>query len=260
MLTSARSGAVDATADLADPAAATQLLDDTQPDVIVNLVGLTDVDICELEPHQAYLTNTRTVENIAKWIHDSKRTTHLVHVSTDHVYDGAGPHREKNVTIRNFYAFSKYAAELAALQVPSTVLRTNFFGPSKCDSRISFTDWLYQALAAGKSLNVFSDVLFSPLSMKTLSRLVELVIRRRPRGVFNLGGREGMSKADFAFRFAGAVGLSTASLHRRSLDEAGLTAPRPRDMRMDCGFFEGFAELELPTVEAEILLVAGEYT
>ena len=53
---------------------------------------------------------------------------------------------EEQIKIRNYYAFSKYAGELAAIQVPSTILRTNFVGRSKVSHRESLTDWVYYSL------------------------------------------------------------------------------------------------------------------
>jgi len=172
------------------------------PDVIVNLVALTNVDRCEEAIDVASQMNVGVVENLAHWIEKEKPGCHLVQVSTDMVYDGAGPHGEDSVLLRNVYALSKYAGELAASKVGATVLRTNFFGRSACAGRTSFTDWIWTALRHGSPITVFDDVLFSPLSMATLSELICDVIRIKPAGVFNLGSRNGMSKADFALLFA----------------------------------------------------------
>lgn len=243
-----------------NPVAARQLLDSVSPDVIVNLVGLTNVDQCELYPNQAYLANVRTVENVVGWIKQQKTACHLIHVSTDQVYDGAGPHLEEQVALTNCYAFSKYAGELAAAQVPSTILRTNFFGRSRCTKRASFTDWLQQAQIKEEAIKVFEDVLFNPLSMASLSELIALVIDKKPRGVFNLGANGGMSKADFAFEFAARLGLSTSAISRTTVKQlTTLKAYRPKDMRMDCLRFETVMGIQLPKLHDEIIRVAKEY-
>lgn len=247
-------------ADLDDPMGANKLLENIQPEVIVNLAGLTDVDRCEARPNQAYLANARTVENVADWIKQEKTPCHLVHISTDQVYDGAGPHTEDRVTLTNYYAFSKYAGELAAASVPSTILRTNFFGRSHCAKRTSLTDWLFRSLSNGNPVQVFDDVLFNPLSMATLAAMIELVMQQKPIGVFNLGSHGGMSKADFAFAFAEELNLSTGSMMRTSTDQVTfLKTYRPKDMRMDCSKFESTLGVELPLLRNEIKRVAKEY-
>ena len=246
--------------DIGDQQATFNLLNQIRPKVIVNLIGLTDVDRCEAEPLQAYRLNVRTVENIVSWIRQETESCHLIHISTDHIYDGTSPHTEDQVALTNYYAFSKYAGELVARRVPSTIFRTNFFGRSHCVKRTSLTDWLFRALTQQESIQVFDNVLFSPLSISTLSEMLELSIRIRPVGVFNLGSHGGMSKADFAFAFAEESDLSTKVMQRVSTDQIKLIKTyRPKDMRMDCSYFENVLGLKLPSLRNEIKKVVKEY-
>jgi dTDP-4-dehydrorhamnose reductase len=247
-------------ADLSSPIEAARLLNEVLPDIIINLIGLTDVDRCETQPNQAYLVNVRTVENIVNWISEEKTTCHLVHISTDQVYDGVDQHSEESVTLTNYYAFSKYAGELAAMRVSSTILRTNFFGRSHCANRVSITDWIFHSLTNDESIQVFDDVLFSPLSMSTLSEMIKLIVQNKPIGVFNLGSNNGMSKAEFAFSFAGELGLSTVEMKHASTNQVTfLRTYRPKDMRMSSVKFENALGIKLPNLIDEIRRVAKEY-
>jgi dTDP-4-dehydrorhamnose reductase len=260
VITHARSGDADCLADLSVTDEVFKLLDKTRPEIIINLAGLTDVDRCEALPSQAYSANVHTVGNIVNWIRKKNTPCHLVHISTDQVYDGVGPHTEDTVSLTNYYAFSKYAGELAAASVPSTILRTNFFGRSHCAKRTSLTDWLFRSLSNSDSIQVFDDVLFSPLAMDTLSNMIELTIREKPVGVFNLGSHAGMSKANFAFAFAEELNLSAGVMTRTSTDQVTfLKTYRPKDMRMDCSKFENTLAIKLPFLRNEIKRVAKEY-
>jgi dTDP-4-dehydrorhamnose reductase len=255
-----RTGGADVLADLGHRGRAFELLARIHPSVIVNLVGLTSVELCQEQPNSAYLANTRTVENLAHWILQIGASCHLIQISTDQVYDGMGPHTEDEITLTNNYAFSKYAGELAAARVPSTILRTNFVGRSKVSHRESLTDWVYTSLTGGKHVQVLSDVLFSPLSMTTLAEMIQLVVKKKPVGVFNLGSHNGMSKADFDFAFAECLGLSTGTMSRIDTSQATfLKAYRPKDMRMDCSKFENTLGVKLPLLIDEIKRVAKEY-
>lgn len=246
-------------ADLRDPVATAAMLDAAQPDCIINLAALTNVEACEADPQAAYLLNVLPVENLVQWLR-GRPGHHLVHISTDQLYDGPGPHAEAQLTIRNTYALSKLAAELAAGAVPSTVLRTNFFGPSRCPGRTSFSDWLLQGLRSGAPVPVFEDVQFSPLSIASLCDLIERVVQARPCGVFNLGARDGMSKADFAFALARVFDLPADGLKRsRAADAAGLKAARPTDMRLDSSRFEHAMGLRLPALIDEIQSLRSAY-
>lgn len=246
-------------ADLSDANQVSTMLGKIKPDIIVNLAALTNVDECERNPQQAYLANVKVVENLAQWIRDGGNKCHLVQLSTDQVYDGVGPHKEDEITLPNYYAFSKYAGELAAAKIPSTILRTNFFGPSLCPGRTSLSDWLVESLRQEKPITVFDDIRFSPLSLQSLVELMELVIVRRTQGIFNLGSKEGMSKADFAFTLAEALKLPINHMSRGISDKVKLTAYRPKDMRMDSSRFEHTFGVELPTLKEEIQAAKGAY-
>jgi dTDP-4-dehydrorhamnose reductase len=246
--------------DLSDREKSYQVLDNIQPSVIINLVSLTNVELCEDQVNLAYLTNTRTVENIAHWIASSAVGCHLVQISTDHVYDGVGLHTEDNITITNNYAFSKYAGELAAIQVPSSILRTNFVGRSKVSYRESLTDWVYNAMTGNQQVQVLNDVYFSPLSITMLVEMIELVVEKKPIGIYNLGSHNGMSKADFDFAFAECLKLPTNTMTRIETSHATfLKAYRPKDMRMDSAKFENALGVKLPNLIDLIQPLTQEY-
>jgi len=255
-----RTLAADFNPDLSNYEETARALDQARPEVIINLMALTNVDRCETHPHEAYLQNVKPVENLRAWMLAADQPCHLIQISSDQVYDGMGPHSEVELTIRNQYAMSKLAAELAAEAVPSTALRTNFVGRSLREGRKSFTDWLYGALRGGEAINVFDDVMFSPLRSHTLCSCIERVISDQPLGVFNLGSHDGMSKADFAFAFAAAIGAPTTNLVRNNVSTApNLVARRPNDMRMQCEKFETRMSLKLPRLIDEIHLLAHDY-
>ena len=260
VVTHAHTTQADVMFDLSDRIKSYEILEQIQPSVILNLVSLTSVELCEEQVSRAYLTNIKTVENLTHWIALSGVDCHLVQISTDHVYDGRGLNTEDNVAITNNYALSKYAGELAANQVCSTILRTNFVGRSKVSHRESLTDWVYNSLTTAKSVQVLKDVYFSPLSIPILCEMIELVVQKKPVGTYNLGSHNGMSKADFDFAFAECLHLPTNTMTRIETSQATfLRAYRPRDMRMDSSKFENMLNVKLPHLSDLIQQLALEY-
>lgn len=246
-------------ADLTDMSQAFRVLSSAMPDTIVNLAACTNVEQCEQDLQLAYTVNVKIVEHLARWIRTFAPQVRLVQLSTDQVYNGHGPHSEDKVTLINHYAFSKYAGELAALSVGAMVIRTNFVGASRSAARQSLSDWVVSTLRAGQDMTVFEDILFSPLSMDTLSSILSELVGCPSEGVFNLGSREGMSKADFAYTLAQSLDLSTAHMRRGSVDRQASDVRRPGDMRMDVRFFEKSFGIELPTLRREIQSIASDY-
>ena len=228
------------------------------PDVVINLVGMTDVERCESHPKEAWAANVRTAEHIARAA--KVLGVHLVHLSTDQVYASAPVSMENDACPGNYYALTKYAGELAALSAGATVLRTNFFGVNLHASRRSLSDWLFSALRTNQAIQVFDDVRFSPLDMGTLCSMIEHTVRHPRAGVFNLGAHDGMSKADFAFAFADALGLSSSRFSRVSAEKSGLMdAWRPKNMCMNSSYFETTFNVQLPTLQTEIERAARDY-
>jgi dTDP-4-dehydrorhamnose reductase len=231
-------------------------LDLITPDVIINAIGLADVTECELSPDKAYAVNVQSVDNIAAWMKavQEKHRCHLIHISSDHIYCGDGPHFEDFVWPINYYALTKLAAETIAATVPSTTLRTNFFGPSlqKC-GRKGIADWVIESARRDSQISVFDDVFFSPLSVLSVCEAIELVMAKPQTGVFNLGCRDGISKADFAFLLAREMALKTSAFSRRSIDVSTQSSiARPKDMRTDSTKFARTFGWVPPTIENEV--------
>ncbi len=230
-----------------------------RPDVVVNLIAESNVDLCQVDMRRAYLANVRTVETIATVLANGPAAAHLIHISTDQVYAGPGPHTEVAAAPGNAYSLSKYGGELAAAAVGATIMRTNFVGRSRTDRRTSFSDWLVGALRRRDRFTAFVDVYFGPLHMRTLSRCIAEAVRQRHRGIFNVGCRDGASKAEFAQMLAGRLNADSAMMTLGSVHDVALSAPRPSDMRMDVRAFERTFAVELPTIDHEIGLVARDY-
>jgi dTDP-4-dehydrorhamnose reductase len=78
-----KKGTADFVFELDDWNTTCEFLTQIQPSIIVNLVGLTSVELCQHQTHAGYLANTRTVENLARWIKQSNAPPHLIQISTD---------------------------------------------------------------------------------------------------------------------------------------------------------------------------------
>ena len=93
-----------------------------QPEVLVNCVGLADVDRAEREPAAAEALNATVVRNLIRA--RPEVGFRLVHISTDYVFDGRqGDYRESDPTGPvNEYGRSKLRGEAAAASGPETLI------------------------------------------------------------------------------------------------------------------------------------------
>ncbi len=235
-----------------------------RPFALVNLIGATNVDSCEVQPELAWQGNVHSVEVIANALELLKKrhkvSCHLIQISTDQVYSGPGPHQEAIAHPINVYGLSKFTGELIAMRVNATVIRTNFVGRSRTLSRVSLSDWLVDSLRRCVPITVFSDVVFSAVHVDTLCGIIEQCIEKQPIGVFNFGSKNNISKADFAFKLANFLGLPTSNLASGSQANSLLKARRPPDMSLDTTKIERTLGITCPLIEYEIEKTSLDYT
>lgn len=233
-------------------------IEEIKPACLINLVAATNVDECEADPHLAEQVNVGVVRNIAEAVADSG--TRFIQISTDQVYNGPGPHAECDVDPINVYARSKLDGEREAEAVGALILRVNIVGPAARPDRVSFSDWLVRQLRLERPITLFPDVLFSPLEILDLAQLITQCMNSKLSGVFNLGSRDGTSKAEFGHDLAALLKLDAGNITPGSVRDAGLKAPRPTDMRMDCSRFENATGIQLPTIAETIRRTAMRHS
>jgi dTDP-4-dehydrorhamnose reductase len=225
-----------------------ELIAKTQPDLVFHCAAMTDVDACQTDPDRAQALNAGTAENLAVTLPKDGR---LVYISTDQVYpDTPGPHRESETQPVNVYGATKLEGEHAVLRRSnSLVLRVNFFGASQTSGRSSLSDWLIANLSARKPITLFTDSLFSPLHLETLTQTIVEAALERLTGVFNLGCRDGVSKCEFGLAVAAHLGLpSDAATPGKSL----MVATRAKDLRMEVSRIEKALRRPMPTMLQEV--------
>ena len=234
----------------------------TNDDIILNLAALSNVDSCQQNPHEAYLANIKIPQNFA--LISKKYGTKIIHISTDHIYDSPKPSTESEVNIRNVYAMSKLAGELAlqngTVQQNTICLRTNFFGKSKA-RKPSFSDWVFTVFSEKQNPTFFDNIYLSFIHWSTLSAAITTVINNFKPGIYNIGAADSISKADFAIRTAKALGIYHTGYkitQDNSQGELG-RAMRPKLMMMDSSLFARTFNFNLPTIDQEIAKLQKEY-
>ncbi len=233
------------------------LFENLKPDITINLVALTNVDLCEKEPGLAKLINVTSTKNIANLCRQTD--SYLIHISTDQLYNGEGPHKEENVCPINVYAKTKLESEAEAMKCNSIVLRTNFVGRSINSKRKSFTDWILNEIKNERKIKLFDDVIFSPLHMNKISELIDYLIHNKFKGVFNAGTFNCLTKANFGLQFIDGLGLSRELVELSSITELNLYAKRPHNMFMDVSKIESILNFKCPSIKDSVNYSIAEY-
>ena len=117
--------------DLLQPNAIGPLLQEAQPDWVINCVALANHEACEADPKLAKQLNTNLPRELAQ--NCKNRGIRLLHISTDGVFDGEkeGFYTEDDLPNPiNIYAQTKLEGEQAVLETDpkALVARVNFYG------------------------------------------------------------------------------------------------------------------------------------
>lgn len=226
---------------------------------IINLSAITDIDLCEKKKKFAKKVNYILVKNICSNIINLKLNIFLIQFSTDQFYNEYKKNIENVNIYKNYYTKMKLLAEKECLKINSIILRTNFFGKSITKNRYSFSDWIFYNLKKKNKINLADDIQFSPLSISTICKLINKVLRVKHTGVFNVGSKKGFSKYEFGVKFAKKVNLDTNLINRVKYKDLKFFAKRNKDMRMKINKFEKKFFHNFKDLDFEIKKVIPEY-
>ena len=184
-------------------------------DIIINLAAITDVDYCEKNKKYALKVNFDLCKNIYVFSKIKNPNTFFINFSTDQFYYNFKKNFENVNKINNFYSKTKRLNENYMKNKNAVTLRTNFFGKSlNVKKRQSFTDEIYNNLKKNKYINMADDILFNPVSIDTLCKIILILMKKKTRGLFNVGSNSGMSKYKFAINFATRLKLNKKLINR----------------------------------------------
>ena len=197
-----------------------------QPDVIVHLAAMTDVDGCERDPEMAFDVNVRGTENLL-----DNFNGRFIYISTDYVFDGSdGPYAEKDeVNPLRVYGRTKFYGEDLVQKSDANwvILRSNVVFSFNERTKASFMDWVVDSLKNRQSITVVDDQWNNPTWTVDLARIISRIIDHEIQGLYHYGGRDLLNRFAFAEMIAETFKLDRTLIE--PIDTASLNqlAKRP---------------------------------
>ena len=228
------------------------VLDRHKPDVVIHTAGLTSVEGCEENPNLAQEVNVDLAKNIA--IACDKQNIKLVHISTDHFFSGEGNFvtEESDTTPINNYAKTKLEGEQQVQESckDALIVRTNFFGWG-VEYRQSFSDFIINKLRSDETVDLFSDVFFTPILAEELSKKTHQLVDANLSGVFNIVGSERLSKYEFGIKLANCFDLNTDLINEISIKDKPNLVKRPKDMSLSNKKISKALNCTMPSIDKQ---------
>lgn len=219
------------TIDMLDYSAMTTLLNDFQPEVIINASALSVVDYCEQHPEEAYAMNVMAVKHLAEYSRD--HSCRLIHLSTDFVFDGTSSIAYTETDVPNpvnYYGKTKQWSEevIGQLCTDYAIVRVEVvYGKPLPKQHGNIVHLVKNRLENGQSLRVVSDQFRSPTWVEDIACAIEQLLSNQHQGIYHICGGETLSVAEIAYRAAKYFNLDTSLIEPITTEAMNEATPRP---------------------------------
>ena len=206
------------------------------PNFIINTAAMTQVDDCENNKEACDLLNI----DVVKWLSEisSKLNTHLIHISTDFIFDGIkGNYKETDIpNPLSYYGLSKLKSEVVLMNSTTdfTILRTILvYGKVFDMSRNNIVLWVREMLEKGKEITIVDDQFRTPTYVEDLALACKISMDKKAKGVFNISSNKLLSVYEIAQEIADAFQLDKSLIKPISTSTLSQTASRPAKTGFD---------------------------
>jgi len=236
------------------------VVEEFEPEIIINAAAMTNVDQCETEREMAWRANVTGVEHL---IRSAKLVgARIIHISTDYVFDGRnGPYGETDrPNPLSYYGRTKLASEnvLQTSGIPSTILRTMVLYGIGFGIKLNFALWLLKNLSEEKPVRVVDDQIGNPTLADDLAYAILKVIELERTGVYHVAGPDLVNRYEFALALARLFNFNKKLISAVKTTSMKQAAPRP----LRSGFITLKAQtdlgLKLAGVEQGLLVLKNQ--
>lgn len=208
----------------------------TKATAVLHLAALSKPNDCEQSPETSRAINVEATANLARLCR--KHSIHFVFASTDLVFDGKhAPYDENSATSPvNVYGRHKAEAEkqVVELNAEAAIARLPLMYSLNCPIPTFAQEWI-KHLNEGKQLQAFTDEHRTAASGESVASGLFLLLEHRASGIWHLGGKERISRYEFARTLAKALQLPVENvIESQQKIIAHLThfAARPSDVSL----------------------------
>lgn len=212
------------TLDITDRRAVLRMIADTRPDAVINAAAYTAVDACETNVEVAFAVNATAVGHLAEACADIG--AHLVHVSTDYVFDGTldrGYREDDAPNPQSVYGRSKLAGEVAANPATAAIARTSWVCGEHGDNMVKLV--LRLAADPARALAFVDDQRGHPTFTADLAPALRLLAVERRTGIHHVTNQGAVTWYGFVREILSAAGYDPDRV--RPIATADLDPPRP---------------------------------
>ena len=163
---------------------------------------------------------------------------HLIHISTDFIFDGKkGDYSETDApNPLSYYGKTKLLSEkiLEKTSINFTILRTILvYGLVKKMRRSNIVLGVKESLEKNKEITIVDDQFRAPTYVEDLAMACKIAIDKKATGIFNVSSNQLLSIFEIALEIAAAFELNTSLIRPISTATLNQVAERPKTTGFD---------------------------
>jgi dTDP-4-dehydrorhamnose reductase len=124
---------------------------------------------------------------------------------------------------------------------------------------MSFAEWVLDGLSYGKPLNLFTDVLFSPIHVFTMTEIIIRAIEADLSGLYNCSSKDVISKYDYGMEMARIFNFSNENIKKTCLEDMHFLAKRSKNMALSSVKLSSALGFNMPSAIESIKILKNEF-
>ena len=232
-----------------------ELIDWSQPELIIHCAALTNGNYCQNNPLEAFNVNGFATKKLMDASEDDVK---IMYVSTDAVFSSS-LHMAKEIDCpspENVYGKSKELGEFFLLNSNRDylILRTTIVGLNAYRDKEGFVEWILNSVKAKETISLFDDVLFTPISIWDFILEIDFLIDQDSyeSKVLHLAGGEANTKYKFGKSLVEELSLDTTYIKKGYISKFTDRAKRSNDLSLDCSLYQKKFNRKLPKLKDTI--------
>jgi dTDP-4-dehydrorhamnose reductase len=216
--------------DVTDRKAVERFIDLYRPDIVIHTAAMKNADFCEENKELAWLVNVEGTKNLVDTC--KKHSCKFVYISSDYVFKGGNEPCDEGTRTNpiNFYGSTKLEGERVIKEelINYIIIRPTILYGYNDGNDETFITFMRRMIPQG-AVRVDNYVKKYPLLIDDVASLIEKLLKNDERGTFHIGGKEGVTRYEWALRIAESFGLAISKIKPAKVQ---YKAPRPRNVKL----------------------------
>lgn len=218
------------------------LINKIKPSYVIHAAALGNVDYCETHKGEAKKVNETGTKNVSEAANENGAV--IIFTSSNAIFDGNNPPYSEDAkpSPLDYYGKTKVAGEKIVKESGAiyVILRLmTMYGWAPVGGRSNPVNWIIDEVREKNTINVVNDIYNNHLyAAQAVDVIWEIIKRDKRNEVYNVGGRESVSRFDLAIMTAKVFELDKKYINSVTSDYFKNIVPRPKNTTVDTSKIE----------------------